>query len=417
MTTSLQRDSMMAAVTVACNAAFLVVVASLCATEVAGQLFAASSTLPPSITSKHKQMLRGVPRVGPNGASIWTDYDHDTIFVAIAAFRDVECVLSVRAMYAAATNPRRVFLGIIEQIEHGDPTCVPDEMWNCVSGEFCPIDNIRRRRVASRRGKGPCYGRYVSMLMYRGEGFYLMMDSHQMFVTAWDRRSIAQIYKARSSRPVLSHYPNGWDKNNESYESHGNVIVMCNGHYTAMGYVRMDGRWMARCNEPRKQPFSAGGYLFASAAMVHDAVFDPYLDFLFDGEEILYSARMWTHGWDIFTPGESLLFHDYRRHTAIRYWTVQNSIPGNQGWHDKVTVSQQRAQKMMRLTKENTTIPLVDGNPAEKRVTVEFDKYDIGKHRTMQQFNDFAMIDAVYRKASDALCHKIEAETLAKSGL
>ena len=124
---------------------------------------------------------------------------------------------------------------------------------------------------------------------------------------------------------------------------------------------------------------------------------------------------MWTHGYDIFTPGESVLFHDYNRHKGIRYWTVQNSIPGNQGWHDQVTVSQHRVQLMMQLTKINTTQPMVDPNIKEPRVHKEFKKYTIGSRRTMQQYNDFARIDAIHQKANDKLCFWLEDETLKKS--
>ena len=362
-------------------------------------------------------LFGGVTPRWPRADQPWAATDHETFFVAIASFRDVECVLSVRTMFAQAANPRRLMLGIVEQNEPGDPICTPDEFYECASPDFCPIDNIRRRRLASRKGKGPCFGRYVSMLLYRDEAYYMMMDSHNMFIRNWERKSIAQLRRARTTRPVISHYPNGWDKNGQSYESQGNVIVMCNGHYVDMGYIRMDGRWMSRTIEPRAQPFSAGGYLFSDARMVHDVEFDPYLDFLFDGEEILFSARMWTHGWDIFTPGESVLFHDYQRHTAIRYWDVQNKIPGNMGWHDQVHVSQRRAQKMMKVTRANTTILLVDPDTKEARVIQDFDKYTLGSRRSIYQYNDFAMTDAVYRRATDRLCTVIEHQTLAKSGM
>lgn len=359
--------------------------------------------------------LRGVYNREQNPAKPWVDQNDRTIFVAIAAFRDIECPLSVRDMFLKATNPRRLFLGIIEQNEPGDPTCVPPEFYACSNPDFCPLDNIRRRVLVSRRGKGPCFGRYVSMLLYRGENYYMMMDSHNMFVLNWDLKSIAQLQRARTSRPVVSNYPNGWDKNGQSYESHGNVIVMCNGHYVAMGYVRMDGRWMNRQIEPRMQPYSAGGYLFGDGVLVHDVPFDPHLDFLFDGEEILYSARMYTHGFDIFTPGESVLFHDYNRHKGIRYWTVQNSIPGNEGWHDQVTISQHRAQLMMQLPKANSTLPMVDPNVKEPRVHREFKKYTIGTRRTMDEYNTFAGQDPIKQKASEALCASLERQ-LMKSG-
>lgn len=373
-----------------------------------------------SITPSSSIDLKGVKQgpIGFNG--LWTDEDLATIFVAVAAFRDKLCHRTMSHMFKVARNPHRIFAGIIEQNEPGDQICPPvPEFYDCRSTEFCPMDNLRRRRVVSRRGKGPTYGRYVSSLLYRGETFYMMIDSHCQFAHHWDSWSIGNLFKSRSSRPVISHYPNGWNDDNTTYDSSGNAIVMCNGHYISMGYIRMDGRWMNRCIEPRKQPFTAAGYLFGTADMWHLAPFDPHLDYIFDGEEILYSVRLWTHGLDIFTAS-ALIAHNYARHRHLgyyRHWDVQNEIPNNSGWHNEVTISQQRASLMMEIPKENSTVLMVDRNAKDlhPRILKEFDKYTIGKLRSMEEYNHFAMINPYARKASDTLCKKLEHETITKS--
>ncbi len=43
-------------------------------------------------------------------------------------------------------------------------------------------------------------------------------------------------------------------------------------------------------------PYAAAGFMFFSGAALKNVPFDPLLPYLFDGEEILYSARLWTHG-------------------------------------------------------------------------------------------------------------------------
>jgi UDP-GlcNAc:polypeptide alpha-N-acetylglucosaminyltransferase len=358
--------------------------------------------------------LRGVTRTTPSWTESWTASDDRTVFIALATFRDPECSVSVNQIYTKAANPRRVFIGIIEQNEPSDPVCVPQTYYDCpvllhnakaeaaraeasrqalrpsrddgrsskkqhyianydgipyenyfqadaanpydvATGPFCPIDNIRRRRLVSSRGKGPCFGRYISMLMYRGEMVYVMIDAHNLFVRNWDRKSILQQQRARSSRPVLSHYPGGWDKNNETVETVSGMMVMCNCQYSDIGYIKAGATGFERTMEPRIQPISAGGYLSADAQLIRDVPFDPHLDYLFEGEEPLFSLRIFTAGWDLFTPGQNLLFHDYQRHKVIRFWDVQNQIPNNQDWHHKVGVSQQRAKAMMYVYRVNTT--------------------------------------------------------------
>lgn len=34
---------------------------------------------------------------------------------------------------------------------------------------------------------------------------------------------------------------------------------------------------------------------------------DPHLPYLFDGDEILFSVRLFTHGWDIYTPTKNVV--------------------------------------------------------------------------------------------------------------
>lgn len=359
--------------------------------------------------------------------------DDATIFVAVAAFRDVECLITLDWMYFRASNPRRVFAGIIEQNEHGDPTCVPDHFYNCMSADFCPLDNIRRRTVPSKSGRGPCYGRYISMLMYRGEHFYMLIDSHNVWTKHWDRKSIVQLYRARSSRPIISHYPNIWEKQLDiwtaggaqhvsavwtgkhppdsealnrkglPYEMNGNLMVMCNGHYLpSLGFIRMDSSWFERQIEPWVQPFSAAGFLFSDSLFLKSVPFDPYLDYLFDGEEILFSVRAWTHGFDLFTPGESVLFHDYARHNAKRYWHT----PGSQ-WGLLIVHAQKRVQYFLKVKKMNSTEYLIDRNTKDPKIVREAEKYGPGKERTVEEFEQFAKINNKMRKAGHEFCNML----------
>jgi hypothetical protein len=38
---------------------------------------------------------------------------------------------------------------------------------------------------------------------------------------------------------------------------------------------------------------------------------DPHLHQLFIGEEISKFARLWTRGYDVYTPNKNIAFHDY----------------------------------------------------------------------------------------------------------
>lgn len=60
-------------------------------------------------------------------------------------------------------------------------------------------------------------------------------------------------------------------------------------------------------------PFVGAGFQLSSADVLIEVPFDPKLDMLFVGEEILYSARLWTKGWDMFAPDMNIVKHHYNR--------------------------------------------------------------------------------------------------------
>eukprot|EP00913_Durusdinium_trenchii_P020549 g19302.t1 len=72
----------------------------------------------------------------------------------------------------------------------------------------------------------------------------------------------------------------------------------------------------------RKHYFWGAQFSFSSADVLCEVPYDPQLQMLFFGEEILMAVRLYTHGWDVFTPKDQLFFHlwerDYRRDSQCR---------------------------------------------------------------------------------------------------
>lgn len=46
-------------------------------------------------------------------------------------------------------------------------------------------EQVRLTRVPLPESKGPCYARYVGAQQYRGETFYMQLDSHMTLVPRW----------------------------------------------------------------------------------------------------------------------------------------------------------------------------------------------------------------------------------------
>lgn len=57
----------------------------------------------------------------------------------------------------------------------------------------------------------------------------------------------------------------------------------------------------------------AAGFSLAKCHAWKAAPYDPALRMVFDGEEFTMHARLWTRGYDTYTPDKSLIGHDYNR--------------------------------------------------------------------------------------------------------
>ena len=60
----------------------------------------------------------------------------------------------------------------------------------------------------------------------------------------------------------------------------------------------------------QQAPYVAAGFFVAPSSFLAEMPFDPFLPWVFMGEEIMLSTRFFTHGYDIFAPSENILAHE-----------------------------------------------------------------------------------------------------------
>ncbi|RNF10312.1 UDP-GlcNAc:polypeptide N-acetylglucosaminyltransferase [Trypanosoma conorhini] len=358
-----------------------------------------------------------------------------SLFVNIASFRDKECWPTVDHMIRRSTNMFRVYWGIAQQNYYTDLPCVSADALEpqpCVAapggsgpalnaakydGAVCfPADNIRVRRIRSHAAFGPTLGRYMAMLLYSGEDYTLVLDSHNRFVYAWDARIIAMQRALQHPKAVLSHYP-------ESYEETGGAsfkwertttAYLCQAKFLeSAGYLRLIGilvdeieqfRRNARHvrpyyvpqlhldpNVPRPlpQPWAAGGFIFANASIVREVPFDPHLPHIFDGEEVMYSVRLWTHGYDIYSPRRGICYHFYGRPKEPKLWNEA------QRWYTVQAHSRRRIQYFLRARVKGVDVLRIPKNSQEPVVMMDADRYGTGRLRSVEAWYKFAGADPV----------------------
>lgn len=112
--------------------------------------------------------------------------------------------------------------------------------------------------------------------------------------------------------------------------------------------------------------------------MIEEVPYDESLRFLFFGEEASMSARLWTSGWDFFTPGESIIYHLWTRSYRRVFQEMEDQETA--AWR---TASQRYVKKL-----------LVDGTHKENESSsssgegsdLAAGKYSLGKARSLEAY-------------------------------
>jgi [Skp1-protein]-hydroxyproline N-acetylglucosaminyltransferase len=315
----------------------------------------------------------------------------NTIFVSIASYRDNVCTKTVESLYEMADNPNRVFIGLCQQNnKNEDPECITDDIRNKYS------NNIRIIRIPYFDAKGPTWARYLCSTLWDGEEYYFQIDSHTKFIKSWDTICINMINLiincGLSLKPVISHYP----KEYEAYENYNpneknNVPRMCKSFFNKRDMLSFMGAEIINTNNiPYNTPYLASGMFFCKSSFLNELPYDPNLDYLFVGEEILHSIRFYTNGWDIYTPTENIIFHEYERKDKPKIWT------DNPYYSDLPAFNKVKYYIGLIEEKEKDNL--------DKHIGNNLDKYGLGTVRSLEDYYRFTGIDIVNKKVYTNFC-------------
>ena len=228
----------------------------------------------------------------------------ERIFVPIASYRDPECCRTVADLFRKARNPERIFVGICNQIDR--------EKDEELAREAYPFaKQVREIIVPASGSRGVCWARHQAETLHRGEDYVLVIDSHMRFIENWDEFSIEELKLCPSPKSVFSNYPAAY-RPPDQIDVTDRAIVMVAKPFNRLGDLRFASRVLQRpSDKPLRGAFIAAGLLFAKAALIHEVPHDPYM--FFAQEEITMSARLFTQGWDVFSPRTNLIYHRYFR--------------------------------------------------------------------------------------------------------
>lgn len=308
-----------------------------------------------------------------------------TIFVNIASYRDPECQWTVKDLFDKATYPERVFVGICWQFDE-------KEDQDCFQVSTRP-EQVRVMPVDWRESEGVSWARHHVQQLWEGEDYTLQIDSHMRFVPGWDELMIAELAACPSEKPVLScspaHYTPPDQLSQHTHPSFRHVMP-----FTPEGNIRGRGESLDVVPEtPLNGAFIAAGFVFSKSNIIAEVPYDPYL--YFDQEEIMYAARIYTHGWDVFSARRQFLYHYYNTAQA----------PGGSvrklHWRDLQKENGEKIQKLRArgLARFNHFTGFEPSTNEE--IIADAALYGFGKARSLQEFEAYTGIDFKRKQASE----------------
>jgi hypothetical protein len=223
-----------------------------------------------------------------------------SIFVSIASYRDQDVTATIENMFNTATHPDRVHVGLVTQNKTSKEDFRPGD-------GFGHHANVRTFSLPHTEARGPCFARFLCSQLHMGETYYMQIDSHTRFVDHWDTKLVQMIEE--NPNTVLTHYPQSWDNIQEDTVPVNDQAVKYKTYFKYKAFNRpTHGK-----RTFRKSIGVGGGFIFAPSKILSDCPLDSRLNFVFNGEEFLYSCRLFTYGWELRAPCENVVYHHYYR--------------------------------------------------------------------------------------------------------
>merc|ERR1712129_390533 len=242
------------------------------------------------------------------------------------------------------------------------------------------------------------------------------MDSHTAFVADWDVILIGMHKQLNNDYAVLSTYPKPlkhttvWHYEVPPINAKSPMYVICSTDMltdkVTKSFKLKPARVIDNQGKPILSAYFAAGYSFQRGHRLMNVPYDPYSAYLFDGEEVSMAIRMWTHGYDFYTPNVDVAYHLYSPNNAkIRpvFWSFE--------WNVKSKIARESEYRV------NFILGLHEKFHPDRRKELydlrEMDKYGLGDKRDVWQFYNFTRINLDTFKAED-LCNEFKKGGMAK---
>lgn len=301
-----------------------------------------------------------------------------TILIQIPSYKDKDILNTVYSAFQQADFPERVHFAI----------CYQDDDMRTLH-KLKSIPNVKVDHIFPKDARGACYARWRCQQLIdwdNPEDFTLHTDSHMRFSKGWDTFIINKYmtYYEKDPMAIMSTYPpssNKWlDKkfDDPAYSDVGHAVAICaRGFHKPTGhFIKLTPDTLSEddCRINSRTVFVSGGYFFSAIDVDKHVLYDKHMLQL--GDELPYSIRLFTYGYNVYVPDSICVYHEYTRSDAAR--PVMNRKD-----HD---AEFRRIDTLLQLC------------PPEEYV--DLGEFGLGTKRTLDEYTEYSGIDFKSHKIS-----------------
>ena len=288
------------------------------------------------------------------------------IFVQIASYRDPELENTIKSMIENAKKPNNLRIGICRQYH-------PEDGFDTLN-QYRKDKRFRILDVLYTESNGVCWARNQVQQLYDGEEYTLQIDSHMRFEKNWDDefiKMVKQLQKKGFKKPLLTGYVSSFNPENDPEERVKEPWRMVFDRFIPEGAVFFLPETIPgweKLKEPVTARFYSAHFAFTVGQFSAEVQHDP--EYYFHGEEISIAARAYTHGYDLFHPHKTLVWHEYTRKGRTKQWDDDSD------WGNKNNVSHSKNRKLFSMDGEINDL--------------DFGVYGFGTERTLTDYEIYS---------------------------
>lgn len=246
------------------------------------------------------------------------------IFVSVASYRDSETPKTLSDLFKKARNPNRVIALVHEQNYPEDTKC-----YNFSGASAYIGQHIRVLKTPAENAQGPMWARaLIEQELFDPEeasnNYWLQIDSHSTFIKDWDIVLIQQhSLLPNPEYNILSTYPPNFNPTTRTVQNVSLPTFIAFQEFAKNKEcfpLYQKYQYKAFPKAPRMALFYGACFVFGSAEMVNNVPYDATMPYVFTGEELFQGARLFTHGYDLYNPLTSAIYHLTSRDYRPTYW-------------------------------------------------------------------------------------------------